>query len=1009
MADAGSWFDAMPDAQAPAAPEAVPSGSDLIARAQSIGGGQYVPSGSEAEQMSQDLAAVAQRRRGRTKGDWFDAMPDVQQPAPAQQQQPTDTRPSLSGMAGNLAAGGNEALAAGFGSPVDAATWLLNKGLGGLNIPPIEHPIGGSASIRQAMGLVGANPENFPARAPAEQVMRATGRGIGSILPMMAGGAGLAAAAPGTVAGNVGRQLATMPLGGSVIAGASGGATGEVAKQNVSEPYKPLAEFGGNIIGGMAPTLMGAAAGRALGPAAQTARNFLATMMPGGRQRLAGEQIIGAASDPSQFRAGLANAQELVPGSQPTTFQATGDQGVGQLERAARTRNAEPFAQRAVEQNAARNQAVEALQPQGNAGAVGSLFRQQLADLEARGQAATNQARAEVAGATAALGGEESSTAYGAAAREKLAANNAAAKAQESALWNSIDPTGKAGIDATPFQEGVDAITSGRAASAKDISGEEAAILDTVKVWPRIQSLAEVRAMRSRISDAIRAEIRAGGTTESAVVRRLMGYKDALDGALESALDRQDFAEQQAVAKGTLSFQDTLQAQRSQWLAERDARTAAQTGTGRRGGSGPGNGPGVGSVASSGAPRTAQSADRTPSQPPGTQGVPSETRPLTPDELSRYKTARQATVERKDTYRQGPVGKVLAPGENAGFRVSEANVGSKLWRAGPEGAEAIKAYVKAGGDPAILQGHAVASLREAGIIQPDGTVDAARFGRWQTRYQSAIDELPGGLANKFATAQKAQQTLDDTMAAHAQAVRDFEHGAARNFLNDDPAVAVRKAFAAGNPGEEFGKLAQMVKGNPDAEAGLRRAVVDHIQNEIRNASTDFYKPEIFQRFVRRNITPLKVLFGGQGANNLEMVAADLRRTQQQVLTKAGTAGSDTAQNLALAAKHGGAKHSVLSWLMTVGGPILGEHVVEAVGGHPVAGIALGAIPAMASALRQRGIAKLNELVDEAMLNPDLARELVSKVSGPPSLTLQKRLASRLVATLPGMAANAAQQ
>ena len=57
-------------------------------------------------------------------------------------------------------------------------------------------------------------------------------------------------------------------------------------------------------------------------------------MIEAGQSRLAAGTITGVATNPTEVRATPAeNQPSLVPGSQPTTFQATGDQGLGNLER----------------------------------------------------------------------------------------------------------------------------------------------------------------------------------------------------------------------------------------------------------------------------------------------------------------------------------------------------------------------------------------------------------------------------------------------------------------------------------------------------------------------------------------------------------------------------------------------------------------------------------------------------------------------------------------------------
>jgi hypothetical protein len=89
--------------------------------------------------------------------------------------------------------------------------------------------------------------------------------------------------------------------------------------------------------------------------------------------------------------------QSLVPtggSSLPTTFQFTGDTGIGQLERGARTQDAAPFLDRMAEQNKARVGQVEALAPENAAPtAVRDLLKQHLDRLDTESEADVTRAR----------------------------------------------------------------------------------------------------------------------------------------------------------------------------------------------------------------------------------------------------------------------------------------------------------------------------------------------------------------------------------------------------------------------------------------------------------------------------------------------------------------------------------------------------------------------------------------------------------------------------------------
>jgi hypothetical protein len=119
------------------------------------------------------------------------------------------------------------------------------------------------------------------------------------------------------------------------------------------------------------------------------ARDAAAPLYQAGRERLAARQLADSATDLSAFRRSLEDpAADLVSGSQPTTFQATGDMGVGGLERGIHTKRPEAFQQRRVDQNSARLAALEGVQRDGSPEKVADAARQIVQAVSERAQAA---------------------------------------------------------------------------------------------------------------------------------------------------------------------------------------------------------------------------------------------------------------------------------------------------------------------------------------------------------------------------------------------------------------------------------------------------------------------------------------------------------------------------------------------------------------------------------------------------------------------------------------------
>ena len=177
-------------------------------------------------------------------------------------------------------------------------------------------------------------------------------RVVGDITRAMAGQGGLAKVGSMAASPTVQALLASNP--GAQIVGAGGGAAASGATREAGGG--PVAQTVAGLAGGIAAPIAGdlvVQGGKALtkGLVAAT-RPFTAS----GREQVVGETLRRASTDPQRTVANLADAPELVPGSQPTTAQAARDPGLLTAERALRAGpTGGRFAERGSQQNQARN------------------------------------------------------------------------------------------------------------------------------------------------------------------------------------------------------------------------------------------------------------------------------------------------------------------------------------------------------------------------------------------------------------------------------------------------------------------------------------------------------------------------------------------------------------------------------------------------------------------------------------------------------------------------------
>src|SRR5262252_1005607 len=255
-------------------------------------------------------------------------------------------------------------------------------------------------------------------------------------------------------------------------------------------------------------------------------------------ERAAAEEIERYASDPAKLKERLATVEEHVPGSQPTTFQATSDQGIGTLENTARLEEQEAFRQRAVEQNAARIRALEGVEPGGAPGDVASHLReaQRVEKEQAEQMVSTAEQRAREASQLP--GGTYDPATYGNVFRHELERAHAAAKENEGNLYRAVDPNGVLQVNPQPIQEvergiyGPHVMTQAGSAS---VTPAEKQISELISNYaPQGIPFRELRDLRSLTSSAMRAERDANRA--SPAYARLVQLRQGIEDALERSV-----------------------------------------------------------------------------------------------------------------------------------------------------------------------------------------------------------------------------------------------------------------------------------------------------------------------------------------------------------------------------------------------------------------------------------------------------------------------------------------
>ena len=501
--------------------------------------------------------------------------------------------PQSSGAALNATAGVNEGIYGTLGAPVDLMRGAMNLGIQGVNaatgsdigaIP--SDSFGGSQSIAGMMGAVhpALDPANTVAGNAGDRIARGAGQGVGFMMAPEAAVAGFArggaigADAAGKAAQVFGQSGSVPQAATNAAVGAASGAGAATGQELAPDPYKPLAGLAGGLVGG-GLGVAGAAIPSAVRSGAGVVGELAAPMSAAGRERLAADQLRNSATDPAMLREKIDTMPgQMVPGSNPTTFQQTGDMGIGALERQSQTKFPDRFMQRRADQNAARVDAATGLQKTGAPEQVAKAVTQRLQQIDQQTQSILDRATQGAQDAAGAIGNGSSPETAGSTMRASLESARAQAKTQERALWDAVDPNGSLSLPARNARQQVAQLQKDLPRSARPPEGEEAAILGVVGGFDQVVPFRELTTAQGRLKEAMRAERIANGETQA--YRRMAQLNSAIESDLTNGIKAEATREAVGVKLGGIRSENTI-AGRLQ-AGDVKAGTAVFTPSGRR-------------------------------------------------------------------------------------------------------------------------------------------------------------------------------------------------------------------------------------------------------------------------------------------------------------------------------------------------------------------------------------------------------------------------------------------
>ncbi|KAA0971074.1 hypothetical protein FPY71_11555 [Aureimonas fodinaquatilis] len=890
----------------------------------------------------------------------------------AQRVNPQSRQPQYDGFA-NLGAGMTEGMSHVFGAPIGASRWM-------------EETVG---SLHPAF-----DPDNTAANTTGERALRYAGNAIGATL------ATLPLTRSVQLLARVGIPAMTFlsrfagqtnSVGGAtaeMFAAGVGGATSAWTQEQVPDKYKPTAglagELGGSLFG-TALTAVPKLAWAGVRTSGQLIGDFIAPLTQTGKERIAGEKLIKWADDPELFREQASNQViELVPGSKPTLGQHTGDAGITRLEHKLHGQQPSAFEQRILDQNAARRSALANIAPHGSADSVSMLLREQLAGIDNEIASVVTDARKLSDATVDQLGYPSSPTEAGGIMRAELEARRIAAMKKEADLWNAVDPDGNLAMQPQTTVSAVANIHRDIPKSAKLPMGEEAGIYNTVTQYKNIIPFREISVLRSRVSRAMTEEYNLRGKSEE--WHRLSSIRNSIDEDVGNVVNFGILQDSKAVGSGVLAEKDAFSSRvlgvLEEWDVERGSRAIGQdTGSyivGARA---------QGTNAVSGLYGAVRPPARGSATSEGVPGLPGDSRggqiaPLSSplDEAARGRViqAQNASRNLAATFDESRFGPMLERASyTAPYKTEAASFAASVFAPGPEGRAIIADFQKAGGTEAAmkaLEGYAVNSLRKF-AMKADGSIDAEKLLKWRSHYDSALQGLPD-LNQRVLSAEDAARAMEKAMGDRANAVADRQIGALGTLLKMEDPATIRNYLGRlyETPGgyDELLTVRHALGDDQKALEGMRRATADYFSSRILSdvagnaKAKDLLKGDEVRSYVQKNEKALRLVLSKEEFDTMLAVATDAGRSYgpESILQKV-VGGQGVWQRLKepLGAGVGG----------TVGNVVAGDY-------GSIAGAAgVSSLQIFLGALRQNGIESAEDLLRDAVLNPQRAAFLITKI------------------------------
>jgi len=357
-----------------------------------------------------------------------------------------------------------------------------------------------------------------------------------------------------------------------------------------------------------------------------------------------------------------------------------------------------------------------------------------------------------------------------------------------------------------------------------------------------------------------------------------------------------------------------------------------------------------------------------------------------PETAIKYEHARQSfRDEVADKFRRGTVARITRRGAlGEPSKVPESETISQFFRAGKGATESAQDFKRVFSSSEAAKN----AINEAAIddfasfsLNPDGKLNIGRARTWITRHKDALAEFPV-IEARVKEALQSGEAADVLRVRVAKTMQRFEKSGLKFFLGSDPDTAVTRLI---NDPKDLGLVVRFVKQDPAALKGLRSAIWRRGIKQTETGAFDediasfFLSPNKMRKFLQSNRKNFvrSGLYSEAELTRIEKIIKAAEFVNRSTTTGL-TGGSDTAVNMTvfgIIGRVAGARVGrIFGTIQSAGlGARLGARIANAIGGQ-----------------------RANALLEQALIDPDVARTLLLRVTAATTPVITRRLRGHLL-------------